>query len=104
MMMQQQQQQQPQQQQQQQPNCNAMSNLVKKDLVVRFTEFQNSVQHVTSATTAASRGQERAVASAVGQDIAMCRLSSHDPAQHPFDENYDEDMHRFHEGKSLFKF
>ena len=46
------------------PNCNnaaAMSGLVKKDLVVRFTEFQNSVQHVTSATqvTQVTRGQER---------------------------------------------
>lgn len=42
------------------PNCSAnnssqMSNLVKKDLVVRFTEFQNTVQHVSSATTCSER-------------------------------------------------
>ena len=89
--------------QQQQQNCNAMSNLVKKDLVVRFTEFQNSVQHVTSATTSASasasRSSERPVTSSSGQDIAMCRLASLDQAKNNFEENYDEDLQRFHEGK-----
>ena len=90
------------QQQQQQQNCNVMSNLVKKDLVVRFTEFQNSVQHVTSATApaaAASRGSERPMTSSGGQDIAMCRLASHDQAKNNFEETYDEDLQRFHEGK-----
>ena len=100
----QQQQQLPQQQQlQQQQNCNVMSNLVKKDLVVRFTEFQNSVQHVTSATTSVTRSQERGMASAGGPEILVCRRSSVDGSgQSNYDENFDEEMQqRYHEGKIL---
>jgi len=59
------------------PNCNnaaAMSGLVKKDLVVRFTEFQNSVQHVTSATQV-TRGQERPPVQQMSSsdNILVCR-------------------------------
>lgn len=59
-------------------NCSAnnsaqMSNLVKKDLVVRFTEFQNTVQHVSSATTSS----ERPVISNAAAEMTAYRNPSH---------------------------
>ncbi len=95
-------------------NCNSnsasqMSNLVKKDLVVRFTEFQNSVQHVTSTTPLVTRGQERPASSNVAMlptsasasEIIVCCKSD---AERHFAERRSssldgDELHRYHEGR-----
>jgi hypothetical protein len=86
-----------------------MSNLVKKDLVVRFTEFQNSVQHVTSTTPLVTRGQERPASSNVAMlptsasasEIIVCCKSD---AERHFAERRSssldgDELHRYHEGR-----
>ena len=92
-------------------NCNttaSMSGLVKKDLVVRFTEFQNSVQHVTSAAQV-TRGQERPPmhpSHSANESITVCSRnvpveSEQQPqflAEHR-SHSFEEDMHRFMEGR-----
>ncbi len=92
-------------------NCNLaaqMSGLVKKDLVVRFTEFQNSVQHVTSAAQV-TRGQERPVmhpSHSANESIAVCRKIAPESEEGHFisdhrSHSFEEDLHRFQEGKTI---
>ena len=95
-------------------NCNStsqMSGLVKKDLVVRFTEFQNSVQHVTSAAQV-TRGQERPclpmhASHSASESIAVCRnIGPVETEQgHVLSDNrshsFEDDLHRFQEGRII---
>ena len=89
-------------------NCNSnsaqqMSNLVKKDLVVRFTEFQNSVQHVTSTTPLVTRGQERPLMPTSASEVIVCKKSPGDVERQFLERRSSsldgDDLHRYHEGR-----